>query len=50
MIPAHPPAASPGKYPQLSAAQQHKLKLLTLVSAADGVRTLGYEVRAQAGL
>lgn len=43
-------AASPGKYPQLSAAQQHKLKLLTLVSAADGVRTLGYEVRAQAGL
>ncbi|KAI7836235.1 hypothetical protein COHA_009875 [Chlorella ohadii] len=35
--------ASPGKYPQLSAAQQHKLKLLTLVSAADSVRTLGYE-------
>lgn len=42
----HPhPAAAPGKYPALSPAQQHKLKLLTIVSAADGTRTLAYEVR-----
>lgn len=36
--------ASPaGKYPVLSEAQAHKLKLLSVVSAADGVRTLAYD-------
>lgn len=35
------PAAAPAKYPPLSEAQQRKLKLLSLVSAADGRRTLG---------
>lgn len=36
-------AAPPGKYPALSEAQQRKLKLLSVVSAADSVRTLRYE-------
>ena len=40
--PLPPASAAPGKYPGLSPAQQHKLKLLTSGSAADGVRTLGY--------
>lgn len=35
--------AAPAKYPPLSEAQQRKLKLLSLVSAADGRRTLGYD-------
>lgn len=43
--PAHLRAADPSRFPQLSPAQQHKLKLLTAVSAADGVRTLQYEAR-----
>lgn len=35
--------AHSGKYPPLSDAQQRKLKLLSLVSAADGARTLSYD-------
>ena len=46
--PAHPPidrraGAAPGRYPALSPAQACKLRALSAVSAADGVRTLAYE-------
>lgn len=37
------PAAPAGKYPALSEAQAHKLRLLSVVSAADGARTLAYD-------
>lgn len=37
------PDAPPGKYPALTEAQAHKLRLLSVVSAADGVRTLAYD-------
>lgn len=36
-------AAPAGKYPALSEAQARKLKLLSVVSSADGVRTLAYQ-------